>query len=118
MEPYLNVVEFNGSPSRVEAEVIDASLTTISVKVPKGAISGPITVHVNQVGDDQVPDDLVTYYYIIPPTDPSLEAYANTNTGAQSRDAALDFSGATAFITNEGENTVSVLKIWILIHMN
>ncbi|MCJ7821093.1 MAG: hypothetical protein MUP53_07805, partial [Bacteroidales bacterium] len=106
-EPATNIVNFN---SGVNASVINASLTSITVEVPEGAISGPVTVTVSGEPDDQFPDNMVTYFYIIPPSDPSFEAYANTNTGAQSRDAALDFSGATAYVTNSGENTVSVVK--------
>jgi len=105
-DPSLNVVTFN---SGIQATVIKASLTSLTVNVPEGTISGPVTVTVNGVPDDQYPDNLVTYFYIIPLTDPSYEAYANTGTGAQSRDAALDFDGSTAYVTNPGENTVSVV---------
>lgn len=106
-DPDNNTVTFTQD---VEAIVTNASLTSLTVTVPVDATSGPVGVTVNTIPDDQDPDSYLTFFYIIPPSDPSYEAIANVSTGSQSRSATLDYSGATAYVTNSGENTVSVVE--------
>jgi len=109
--PVNNIVRFNNISTGVQAKVTDASLTNLTVIVPSGAISGPVTVTVNGTPDDQAPSNYVTYFYMVPPSDPAeAAATANVQTGNQSRDGVMDFNGARAFITNPGDNTVTVIE--------
>ena len=108
--PANNVVKFNDISTGIQATVKDASLTNLTVIVPPGAISGPVTITVNKKSDDQVPNNYVTYFYFVPLSDPKDAATANYSTVNRSRDGVMDFNGARAFITNPDDNTVSVIE--------
>jgi uncharacterized protein (TIGR02145 family) len=109
-DPLKNKVTFATlTSSGVDALATTASLTSLTVKVPYGAVSGGIRVTSNGLLDDQDPNNLTTYIFIGSYPDPCNTATGNTNTGQKPRDGALDFNGANAYITNSGENTVSVI---------
>jgi len=108
-DPANNKVTFTGLASGIDAQIIDATLTSLAVRVPFGAYSGYFRVTVNGIIDDQEAGKEWTYYYIIPDIDPCQLATANTITGSQSRDGEIDYDGGRAFITNPGDNTVSVI---------
>ena len=109
-DPSKNKVTFATlTSSGVDALATTASLTSLTVKVPYGAVSGGIRVTSNGVLDDQDPNNLTTYVFIGSYPDPCNTATGNTGTGSKPRDGALDFNGANAYITNSGENTVSVI---------
>jgi len=104
--PGRNTVTFNNN---VVAPVISASLTSLSVKVPVGAVSGVVHVKVAGVQDDALSpyDFLVIQAY----SDPCNEARGSAQTGGESRDVAMDISGALAYVTNSGSNSVSVIDM-------
>ena len=101
-----NEVIFSNS---VNATIISASLTSLTVKVPEGAESGPI--HVKVVGVQEDASSPYDFLVISALSDPCNEALGSGTTGANSRDVALDVSGAKAYVTNPGSNTVSVIDV-------
>lgn len=104
--PAKNTVTFFDN---IAANVISATLTSIEVEVPFGAKSGKVSVKVNGASEDASSpyDFLVIQAY----SDPCNEVTGSAQTGGNSRAVALDFSGAKAYITNSGSNTVSVIDI-------
>ena len=99
--PSYNTVLFNGT----QAIVKNASLSTLAVNVPLGAISGPVTVSVN--GSDPSNE---MYFYVIPQSlDPCSDIIANVNSGSRSRDVEVTPDAAIAYVTNSGAGTVSVI---------
>jgi len=109
--PLNNKVTFTAfASSGVDAFAVSASLTSLTVIVPYGAVSGNVRVTTNGVLDDQDASNLPVYFYIVSNTDPCNTAYGSTNTGSNPHGGALSYDGATAYVTNYGENTVSVIK--------
>jgi len=105
-DPSKNTVTFYNN---VVTPVTSASLTSLSVNVPVGAESGIVHVKVNGVMEDALsPYDFLV---IQPYSDPCNEARGSAQTGGNSRDVALDFSGSKAYVTNSGSNSVSVVDI-------
>jgi uncharacterized protein (TIGR02145 family) len=101
--PENNVVVFNGS----EAVVTDATLHSLTTKVPGGAISGSVPVMVNGIESSNF-----KYFSIIPQSlDPCAEPIENANTGSRSRKVAIAPDAASAYVTNYWENTVTAIKI-------
>ena len=101
--PENNVVIFNG----IESNVIKSSLTSLVVKVPLGAISGPVSTKVNEVISTNS-----KHFYVIPESlDPCDEGIANISTGSKSRDADIDPDGSMAYVTNPDAGTVSVIDM-------
>jgi YVTN family beta-propeller protein len=101
--PENNVVIFNG----IESNVIKSSLTSLVVKVPLGAISGPVSTKVNEVSSTNS-----KHFYVIPESlDPCDEGIANISTGSKSRDADIDPDGSMAYVTNPDAGTVSVIDM-------
>jgi uncharacterized protein (TIGR02145 family) len=108
--PLNNKVTFAGfASSSVNAFAVSASLTSLTVIVPYGAVSGNVRVTTNGVLDDQDASNLSIYFYIVSNTDPCNTAYGSTNTGSNPHGGALSYDGATAYVTNYGDNTVSVI---------
>ncbi|MBA7530121.1 hypothetical protein ES705_22324 [subsurface metagenome] len=101
--PSYNTVLFNGT----QAVVKNASLTTLAVNVPLGAISGPVTVSIN--GGD--PSNSMHFYVIPQSPDPCDDIIANVNTGSRSRDVAINPEAGLAYVTNSGSGTVSVIAL-------
>jgi uncharacterized protein (TIGR02145 family) len=108
--PANNKVTFTAvSTAGVNGLVTSASLSTLTVRVPYGAVSGAIRVTSNNVIDDQDASNLSTYFYVASISDPCNAAYGNVGSGSKPRDAALDYDGVNAYVTNSGDNTVSVI---------
>jgi uncharacterized protein (TIGR02145 family) len=108
--PLNNKVTFTAfASSGVDAFAVSASLTSLTVIVPYGAVSGNVRVTTNGVLDDQDASNLSVYFYIVSNTDPCNTAYGSTNTGSNPHSGALSYDGATAYVTNYGGNTVSVI---------
>lgn len=101
--PENNVVVFNGS----EALVTDATLHSLTTKVPGGAISGSVPVIVNGIASSNS-----KYFSIIPQSlDPCAEPIENANTGSRSRSTAIAPDAASAYVTNYWDNTITAIKI-------
>ena len=98
-----NGVHFSG----VEAEVQDADQHTITVRVPQGATTGPISVTV--VGFTATSTD---DFYIVPPSSglPD-EVVANVTTGSNNEDTEATPDAAFAYVTNSGANTVTAIDL-------
>jgi uncharacterized protein (TIGR02145 family) len=110
-DPSKNIVMFYGGKDlpTVQAVVTSASLTSLKVQVPVGAKSGPISVNVNGATTDILsPFD---FYVVQEYSDPCNELTGSAQTGGGSRGVTLDISGATAYVTNSGSNTVSVIDV-------
>jgi DNA-binding beta-propeller fold protein YncE len=102
--PENNLVVFNGS----EAIVTDATLHTLTTKVPGGAISGSVPVIVNGIESSNS-----KYFSIFPQSpNPCAEPIENANTGSRSRSAAISPDAASAYVTNYWDHTVTAIKIW------
>jgi YVTN family beta-propeller protein len=108
-DPSKDKVTFATLTSSVNAFADSASLTHLTVKVPYGAVSGAIRVTSNGVLDDQDASNPTTYIFIGSFTDPCNTATGNIGVGSNPHGGAVDFNGANAYITNSGENTVSVI---------
>jgi uncharacterized protein (TIGR02145 family) len=101
-----NPVNNNVAFIDIKATVKNATLTGLVVEVPKGVLSGLVTVTVNGVTSNGF------YFYIIPQSlDPCEEVIANIKTGTKTRDVDVTPDGATAYVTNAMSNTVSVIDI-------
>lgn len=102
-DPAKNLVKFIDIP----ATVTNATLTSLTVVVPKGALSGMVTVSVNGAVSDP------GYYFLVVPQslDPCEEYVANAPSGNKPRDVATDPNTLMAYVTNSGSNTVSVIDL-------
>jgi uncharacterized protein (TIGR02145 family) len=101
--PSNNTVKFIDIPATVK----NATLTSLTVVVPKGVISGMVTVSVNGFVSDPG-----CYFLVVPQSlDPCEEYVANAPTGSKPRDVATDPNTMMAFVTNSGSNTVSVIDL-------
>lgn len=104
--PENNLVTFVDIP----AHVIEATLNSLKVYVPQGAISGLVTVSVKGAKTDPGFD-----FIVIPK---SLDTYnvvsAKIPVGTNSNDVAITPGGETAYITNSGSNSVSVINMTTL----
>jgi YVTN family beta-propeller protein len=109
--PVNNKVTFTAfASSGVDAFAVSASLTSLTVIVPYGAVSGNVRVTTNGVLDDQDASNLSIYFYIVSnATDPCNTAYGSNQVGSDPHSGALSYDGATAYVTNYGDNTVSVI---------
>ncbi len=105
-DPSKNSVTFYNT---VAAQVISASLTSLTVKVPEGAESGVVNLKVNGIAEDA--NSPYDFLVIQPYSDPCNEAKGSAPTGGNSRDVATDFNGTKAYVTNSGSNTVSVVDL-------
>ena len=105
--PANNTVNFINIPATVRS----ATLTSLTVVVPKGALSGMVTVSVNGIVSDP------GYYFLVVPQslDPCEDYVANAPTGSKPRDVATDPNTMMAFVTNSGSNTVSVINLKTLL---
>jgi uncharacterized protein (TIGR02145 family) len=101
--PAKNMVSFAG----VTAPVETATLTSLNVAVPTGTVSGEVTVTVNSSKSEGF------NFVIVKASDalPSEWATSNSNIGNGTHSMALNGDCTTAFITNSGSNTVSVVDI-------
>jgi uncharacterized protein (TIGR02145 family) len=98
-----NIVTFVTIPALVK----EATLSSLVVEVPRGALSGMVTITVK--GSTTDPG---FYFYVVPQSlDPCEEAVANVNTGTKSRDVAITPDGATAYVTNSGAGSVSIIDL-------
>jgi uncharacterized protein (TIGR02145 family) len=109
--PAHNTVTFSGITNPVPAVVTDATLTSLTVVVPAGALPGPFVVSSN--GTQMINNPLSTYFYVVPETlyPPCDQLATNIKSGSNSRDLAATNDGATAYVTNSGSNSVSVIDM-------
>lgn len=102
-DPSKNIVTFVTIPAYVR----EATLNSLTVEVPRGALSGMVKVNVN--GTLTEPG---FYFYVVPQSlDPCEEVVTNVSTETKSRDVAVTPDGATAYVTNSGANSVSVIDL-------
>ena len=101
-EPTKNLVSFAGTIAPVET----ATLTSINVAVPTGAVSGEVTVTVNKSKSEG-------FNYVIFKASDLPTDYGTSSTPIGNGTHSMDLNGdcTTAFITNSGSNTVSVVDI-------
>ncbi len=102
--PANNSVLFSGNPTPVTP--VDATLTTITVVVPEGATTGPVGV-TNSVSSSSASIDF-EIYDVLPLVDPAV---ARRTTDGAPRDVQVSPDGGTAYVTNSGTNTVTILDI-------
>jgi len=103
--PTLNSIVFtgpNGAP--LQGEVASSTLSTLSAIVPDGAESGAVTI---TSGGQNGSIDL-EIYQVIPLVDPAV---ARRTAESAPRDVEVTPDGGTAFVTNSGSGTVSVLDV-------
>jgi YVTN family beta-propeller protein len=99
----LNTVRFNGT----QAVITKAYLTSLEVVVPAEALSGPVTVTVNNITSNSRNFDIYTEIL-----DPAGYATANAPIGKKStHDSDVTPEGAFAYVTNPEEGTVSVVDM-------
>ena len=104
-DPSLHTVLFPGPDgTTIPAEIDGSTLSTLSVIVPEGAKSG--TVSVSTGGKTGTID--LEIYETIPLLDPAV---ARTTAESAPRDVEVTPDGGTAFVTNSGGGTVSVLNV-------
>jgi uncharacterized protein (TIGR02145 family) len=110
-DPAKNIVMFYGGKDlpTFQAVITNASLTSLKVQVPAGAQSGPISVTVNGAQADY--SNPFDFYVIQSYADPCNELTGSAQTGGGSKGVTLDITAATAYVTNSGSNTVSVIDV-------
>lgn len=101
--PSLNTVTFSGAAS--PAEITKATGSSLTVRVPFGATSGPVVVNVPNSGTETLQFDL----YVPPATlEPALKI---ASTESSPRDVEVSPDGALAVVTNSGANSVSIIEV-------
>lgn len=101
--PSLNTVTFSGAAS--PAEITKATGSSLTVRVPFGATSGPVVVNVPNSGTGTLQFDL----YVPPATlDPARKI---ASTESSPRDVEVSPDGALAVVTNSGANSVSIIEV-------
>ncbi len=101
--PAMNTVKFNG----ITAVITKAYLTSLEVVVPAEALSGPVTVTVNNKISNSRNFDIYTEIL-----DPAGYATANAPIGIKSTHGSdVTPEGAFAYVTNPEEGTVSVVDM-------
>jgi uncharacterized protein (TIGR02145 family) len=102
-DPVNNKVSFNG----IIAGVKSATLTSVVAEIPAGAISGSVTVTSSNIQSDNS-----MFFYVVPQSlDPCENIVANVPTGTSTKDVEVMADASYAFITNPGENTVTVINL-------
>jgi len=99
--PANNVVSFNGVP----AVVTQATLNSLTTRVPQDATSGSLTVTVHGVVSNAFQFDVIT------PAVSANDVVANVPAETGTRDADVTPDGTFAYVTNAGANSVSVIDI-------
>jgi len=102
--PLNNTVYFDDT----EAPIISSTLSTIAVEVPIGTLPAPVPV--TAVVDNMV-SNAMTYNVLSQTNDPCEDITGFINTGARSRDVAVDPEAGLAYVTNSESGTVSVIGL-------
>ncbi|MFL5898394.1 MAG: IPT/TIG domain-containing protein, partial [Solirubrobacterales bacterium] len=109
--PSSNTVEFNGTPATVSG----ASATALSVKVPAGATTGPITVGAGEKGPVTSPESFTVAESAAPKISsisPALAAageeitVSGSNFEAKAQEEDLTLNGATPEVTSASSGSI------------
>lgn len=102
--PVNNTVKFNG----ISAAITAATLTTLTTKVPVGAVSGMVTI----TGRNNLPADNSYYFPVTPQSDNPCESIvASAPAGSKTKDVAVSPDNAFAYVTNPLNDEVTVIDL-------
>jgi YVTN family beta-propeller protein len=98
--PASNVVSFNG----INATPISGNTTQLLVKVPQGAVSGPVTVTANAVTSNTL-----NFTVLVPNTSPIDDVIATVGTGTGAKSCAITPDGALCYtVGTDGDQVIPV----------